>query len=87
MVLPHFDISSNLKLVIIHNDLISLSSGLFFILFYFIFFLLFRATPKAHGGSQARGQIRAAAAELHHSNVGSEPRLQPSPELMTMLDL
>ena len=40
------------------------------------FFLLFRA----YGGSQARGQIRATAAGLHHShsNAGSEPTLQLS---------
>ena len=30
--------------------------------------LLFRATPKAHGGSQARGQIGATAAGLRHGN-------------------
>ena len=29
---------------------------------------LFRATPQAHGSSQARGWIRAAAAGLHHSS-------------------
>ena len=42
----------------------------------FLFFF-FRATPSAHGGSQARGRIGAAAASLHysHSNVGSKPRL------------
>ena len=34
--------------------------------------LFFWAPPKAHGGSQARGQMRAAAAGLHHSNSGSE---------------
>ena len=39
----------------------------------FFFFLLFRATPAAHGSSQARGQIGAIAAGLHpsHSNIGS----------------
>ena len=43
----------------------------------FFFFLLFRATHVAYGRSQARGQIRAAAASLRHShsNAGSEPRL------------
>ena len=48
----------------------------YFILFYFIF-LLFRATPAAHGNSQARGQFGAIAAGLHHrnSNPGSKPRL------------
>ena len=35
--------------------------------FFFPFFL-FRAAPAAHGGSQARGQIGAAAASLHHSH-------------------
>ena len=47
---------------------------IFFILFSF---LLFRATPRAYGGSQARALIRAIAACLHHShsNTGSEPHL------------
>ena len=46
-------------------------------LFWFGVFLLFRTTPMAYGGSQARGQIRApAASHSHsHSNTGSEPRL------------
>ena len=41
------------------------------------FFLLFRATPKACGGSQARGRIGATAAGLchGHNNTGSEPHL------------
>ena len=52
--------------------------GMFFcfvLVVYFILFRLLRAAPMAYGGSQARGQIRAAAASLHHSNVGSEPCL------------
>ena len=36
--------------------------------FNFFYFCLFRATPLAYGSSQARGQIRAAAAGLHHSH-------------------
>ena len=42
----------------------------------------------AYGGSQARGPVGAVAAGLHHShsNVGSEPRLRPTPQLMAMLD-
>ena len=38
---------------------------------------LFRATPMACGGSQARGQIRAVAVSLchSHSNARSEPYL------------
>ena len=41
--------------------------------FFLFFFLLFRATLVAHGGSQARGQIRAKVACLchGHSNAGS----------------
>ena len=40
----------------------------------FFFFGLFRATPTAYGGSQARGPIGAVAARLHrsHSNTRSE---------------
>ena len=49
--------------------------------FGFVLFLLFRATPKAYGGSQARGTVRATAAGLHHrhSNIRSKPRLRPTP--------
>ena len=38
-----------------------------------LFFLLFRAAPAAHGGSQAMGRIGATAAGLCHSpsNEGS----------------
>ena len=37
-------------------------------LFFFFFFGLSRAAPAACGGFQARGQIRAVAAGLHHSH-------------------
>ena len=42
---------------------------------FIILLLLFRAAPKAYGGSQARGSIGATAATLHHShsNTGSAP--------------
>ena len=58
-----------------------------FILFFF--FLVFRAALVANGGSQARGRIRAAAAGLHHSHISarSELHLQPTPQLMAVLDL
>ena len=59
------------------------------ILFFFFVFLLFLwATSAAYGGSQARGLIRAVATGLRqsHSNGGSEPRLQPTPQLMAILD-
>ena len=55
----------------------------------FLFFLSFLGPlPVAYGGSQARGPIGATAAGLchSHSNVGSEPRLQPTPQLKAMLD-
>ena len=54
-----------------------------------IFFFAFsRAAPEAHGGSEARGPIGAAAAGLRqsHSNAGSELRLQPTPQLMAKPD-
>ena len=38
-------------------------------------FCLFRAAPATHGGSQARGQIGAAAAGLHHSHSNVESKL------------
>ena len=43
----------------------------------FFIYLLFRASPTAHGASQARGPVGAVAARLRqsHSNVGSELRL------------
>ena len=54
----------------------------------FFIFLLFKATPMAYGISQARGLIEGVAAGLYHShnNVGSEPHLQPTPQLMAMGD-
>ena len=54
------------------------------------FFLLFRAAPTAYGWKFPDwGQIGAAAAGLHqsHSNMGSEPNLQPTPQLMATPDL
>ena len=56
--------------------------------FFFLSFFFFRYTPTAYGSSQAKGQIRATAAGLHHShsNVGSEPSLWPTPQLTARLD-
>ena len=44
--------------------------------------------PTAYGSSLARGRIGATAASLHHShsNTGSEPCLQPTPQLTATLD-
>ena len=54
----------------------------------FVFVLLSRAAPEAYGGSQARGRIGAVAAGLHHShsNAGSKPHLQPTPQLTATRD-
>ena len=42
----------------------------------------------AYGGSQAKSQIGAVATGLHqsHSNAGSKPDLQPTPQLTATLD-
>ena len=53
---------------------------------FFFFFGLFAFSgiaPSAYGDSQARGLIGAIAIGLHqiHSNTGSEPHLQPTPQL------
>ena len=55
---------------------------------YVGFFCLYRATPAAYRGPQARGQIGAVATGLHHShsNKGSELCLQPTPQLTATLD-
>ena len=47
-----------------------------------VYIHIFRAAPVAYGSYQARGQIRSAAANLHHSNTGSiKPHLQPRPQV------
>ena len=49
------------------------------------FFAFSRAASEAYGDSQARGLIGAVATGLRqsHSNVGSKPHLQPTPQLTT----
>ena len=56
---------------------LSLNHYITFFLSFFFLVKLFRASPIAYGGSQARGLIGATAASLHHSysNAGSELRL------------
>ena len=52
-----------------HRSSIFIKDGLRnLICVFFFFFGLFRASPSAYGGSQARSQIRAVAAGLHHSS-------------------
>ena len=54
----------------------------------FFFFGLFRATPVAYEGPQARGRIRAVDAGLphNHNNARSQLRLQHIHQLTTTLD-
>ena len=48
----------SISLVVLSISFTCLLLNLFLsVLFYFIYFLLFRATPVAYGSSQARGQI------------------------------
>ena len=56
--------------------------------FFLVFFAFSRAAFVAYGGSQARGLIGAVAAGPYHSysNSGSNPRLQPTPQLMATPD-
>ena len=58
------------------------------IIILFCLFAFSRAAPTAYGGSQARDLIRTVATGLcqSHSNAGSEPRLQPTPQLTAMPD-
>ena len=51
--------------------------GLLSILQKFFWYFIFRAALAAYGSFQARGQIEAAAAGLHHSHshAGSKPCL------------
>ena len=60
----------------------------FYLFIYFCLFAFLRAAPAAYGGSQARGRIVAVAASLRYSNsnVGSEPHLRPTPQLIAMPD-
>ena len=54
----------------------------FFFWFFFGLFAFSRAAPVVYGGSQSRGLIRGIATSLcqSHSNGGSKPHLQPTPQ-------
>ena len=51
-------------------------------------YFIFTATPATYGSSQALDRIRAAATGLHHSHnsARSELHLQPTLQLLAMLD-
>jgi len=57
-------------------------------IYLFIYFFVFKATPVAYGGSQARGLIGATAASLchRHSHAGTELSLRPTTQLMATPD-
>ena len=61
---------------------------LYFFKFVISLFSLFRATPMAYGGSQARGGIGGTAVGLghSHSNARSKPHLQSTPQLKVTPD-
>ena len=68
-------------------------SSIIIIIIFLVFFVVVVvaiswAAPAAYGGSQARGRIGAVATSLRqsHSNAGSEPRLQPTPQLTATPD-
>ena len=66
----------------------------YFYLFCFIFCLFFffvpflGLLPEVYGGSQAWSRIGAVATGLRqsHRNMGSKPRLQPTPQLTATPD-
>ena len=62
-----------------------------FVFFFFLgggLFAISWAAPAAYGCSQARGPSRVVDTGLHqsHSNSGSEPYLQPTPQLTATPD-
>ena len=78
--------SAFISVCICANEFSFLSFLSFF--FFFCLFSFSRSAPAAYGGSQARGQIGAVASglRLSHSNAGSEPCLQSTPQLTATPD-
>ena len=81
--------------LLVSSLIVYLSSALFYtyifiqlFIYFYLLFCILRAAPAAHGGSQARDPIGAAATGLHQSynNLGSEPRLRSTPQLTAMSD-
>ena len=88
-----FNISFRMGLVLLCSFSFCLLENFFIspsilLLFFFCLFAISWAAPVAYGGSQTRGPIGAVAASLHqsHSNLGSEPPLQPTPQLTATPD-
>ena len=74
------ELSVNIKTFFLYE---LLNSVLLFSEFIFVFCFPFMAPSVAYGNSRARGQIRAAAADLphRHSNTRSELHLWPTLQL------
>ena len=70
------------------DGVLGLTDADYCLFFFFVFLLFLWATPAAYGGSQVRGRIGAVATGLRqsHSNTGSEPHLQPTPQERQILN-
>uniref|UniRef100_A0A8D1VYM5 Sec1 family domain containing 1 n=1 Tax=Sus scrofa TaxID=9823 RepID=A0A8D1VYM5_PIG len=79
---------SRSKLEDIANAALAASAVTQVFFFFFDLFVFSRVALVAYGGSQARGPIGAVATGLcqSHSNAGSEPHLQPIPQLRATPD-
>ena len=94
IITPHngyflfIDCSVCVRNTVRHTLCVTLFNVLFLLFWEFFVFCLSRAAPTAHGGSWARGWIRAVAASLcySHSSVGSKPGLWPTLQLMATKD-
>ena len=90
----HFNLSYYLNLGLQTYIYMYIYIYILFVLFCFLFFwfflvfLPFLGPLPQHVGSQARGLIGAVATDLcqSHGNVGSEPSLRPTPQLMAKPD-
>ena len=81
-------VCENATVLLSKNLSLYFTSQLLFFVCLFVCFCLFRAVPEAYGNSQARGQVGFAAARLlhSHSNTGSKPNLQLTPQLTATPD-
>ena len=82
------NVQRTVYIIILAEYNIEITLRFFFFFFLVFFFAISWAAPAAYGDSQVRGRIRAVAASLcqSRSNAGSEPRLQPTPQLTATPD-
>ena len=69
------------------QEQLSVETAYYYLTIFSSFLILSMATPVGYGSSQFRGQFRAVAASLCHSqsNPRSELHLQPATQLMAMV--